>query len=91
VIAQKYQNLFFSFLMALLMSGVMSLVLSLSVNSGPIQNLLWQWLVDWHLSFWVALPTTFLITPFVNKLTVFLFKPEQRIVCMCDANCIDGS
>jgi len=69
MIGQKHQSLFFSFLMAFLMSGIMSLVLNISVHSGPIQNLLWHWLTDWHLSFWVALPTTLLITPLVKKLT----------------------
>lgn len=88
MIAQKYQSLFFSFSMAFLMSGIMSLVLSISVHSGSIQNLLWNWLADWHLSFWVALPTTFLITPFVKKLTAFLVKPE-KIRCVSDANYIN--
>ena len=81
MIAQKYQSIFFSFLMALLMSGIMSLVLSISVHSGPIQNLLWSWLIEWHLSFWVALPTTFLITPFVKKLTALVVQQEKNISC----------
>ena len=74
MVAQKYQNLLFAFFMALLMSGIMSLVLSLSVHQGPIPNLVWHWLKDWHLSFWVAMPTTLLVTPVVKKLTVLLVK-----------------
>jgi ABC-type methionine transport system permease subunit len=81
MIAQRYQSLFISFLMAFLMSGIMSLVLSVSVHSGTIQNFLGYWLTDWHLSFWVALPTTLLITPLVKKLTALLVKSEKNIGC----------
>lgn len=74
MITRKYENLCFVFIMAFLMSGIMSLVLGLTANSGPFQTLLWQWLIDWHLAFWVALPTTLFITPIVKKLTIFLVK-----------------
>ncbi len=80
MVAQKYQNLLFAFFMALLMSGIMSLVLSLSANQGPIQTLMWHWLKDWHLSFWVAMPTTLLVTPVVKKLTTILVKPDKNTV-----------
>jgi hypothetical protein len=76
MIAQKHQSLLFAFFMALLMSGIMSLVLSMSAHQGPIQNLIWNWLKDWHLSFWVAMPTTLLVTPVVKKLTALLVKPR---------------
>ena len=57
----------------------MSLGLSISAHSGPIQNVLWHWPTDWHLSFWVALPTTLLITELVKKLTALLVKPEKNV------------
>ncbi|MEH6610235.1 MAG: DUF2798 domain-containing protein [Halioglobus sp.] len=79
MVPQKHQSLLFAFLMALLMSGVMSLALSLSVYEWPIQNLMWHWLKDWHLSFWVAMPTTLLVTPLVKKLTALLVKPDSLI------------
>ena len=78
MVAQKYQNLLFAFFMALLMSGIMSLVLSLSAHQGSIQNLMLHWLKDWHLSFWVAMPTTLLVTPVVRKLTALLVKPDRN-------------
>ena len=79
MVAQKHQSLLFAFFMALLMSGIMSLVLSLPVYQGPMQNLMWHWLKDWHLSFWVAMPTTLLVTPLVKKLTALLVKPDSLI------------
>jgi hypothetical protein len=79
MIASKYKSLFFSFLMAFLMSGIMSLVLSILAHSGPIQNLLWHWLPDWHLSFWVAFTATVLITPIVKKITAFMVKQEKTL------------
>ncbi len=79
MIAQKHQSLLFAFFMALLMSGIMSLVLSLSVHQGPIQNPMWIWLKGWHLSFWVAMPTTLLVTPVVKKLTALLVKSDRLI------------
>jgi hypothetical protein len=80
MVAQKHQNLLFAFFMALLMSGIMSLVLSLSVHQGSIQNLMWHWLTDRHLSFWVAMPTTLLVTPAVKRLTALLVKPDNKTV-----------
>jgi ABC-type methionine transport system permease subunit len=80
MVAQKHQSLLFAFLMALLMSGIMSLVLSLSVHQESIQNQMWHWLKDWHLSFWVAMPTTLLVTPVVKKLTALLVKPDNQTV-----------
>jgi hypothetical protein len=80
MVAQKHQSLLFAFFMALLMSGIMSLALSLSVHDGSIQNLMWHWLKDWHLSFWVAMPTTLLVTPVVKKLTALLVKPDNKTV-----------
>jgi hypothetical protein len=80
MIGQKYQSLLFAFLMALLMSGIMSLALSVSVHPESLLNLMGHWLKDWHLSFWVAMPTTLLVTPVVKKLTVLLVKPDTRAV-----------
>ena len=79
MVAQRHQSLLFAFFMALLMSGIMSLVLSLSAHQVPIQNLMWPWLKDWHLSFWVAMPTALLVTPVVKELTALLLKPDNKI------------
>jgi hypothetical protein len=80
MVTPKYQNLLFAFFMALLMSGIMSLILSLSVHQESIQNLIWYWLKAWHSSFWIAMPTALLATPVVKKLTALLVKSENITV-----------
>lgn len=61
----KYHSLLVTFFMALFMSGAMSLAMSLLHFEGGWKGLAFSWLSAWGVSFMVALPVTFLITPFV--------------------------
>jgi hypothetical protein len=67
MIAKKYAPLVFSFFMALLMSGIMSLVISL-FNLGLVDGILLRWLQAWLFAFSVALPAIILVTPLVRRL-----------------------
>ena len=67
MIAKKYTPLVFSFFMALLMSGIMSLVISL-FNLGLVDGILLRWLHAWLFAFSVALPAIILVTPLVRRL-----------------------
>ncbi len=69
----KYANLLFAFLMALLMSGLMSLVISL-YNLGPGPNLLWLWLHAWAFAFVVAFPSVLVVVPLVRALVARLVR-----------------
>lgn len=58
----------FAFFMALLMSGFMSLVITL-FNLGLVNNLLFIWLKAWLFAFCIAFPTVIFVAPIVHKLT----------------------
>jgi len=63
----KRRPLIFSFFMALFMSGIMSLVLTV-FNVGMVANILTLWWQAWGLAFVVALPTITVLGPIVDKL-----------------------
>lgn len=67
MIAKKYTPFVFSFFMALLMSGIMSLVISL-FNLGLVDDILGRWLHAWLFAFSVALPSIIAVTPVVRQL-----------------------
>lgn len=64
----KYRNVVFAFLMALLMSGFMSFVISL-FNVGMVDNIITIWIKAWIFAFSIAFPTVILVAPLVHKLT----------------------
>ena len=64
----KYRTVVFAFLMALLMSGFMSFVISL-FNVGMVDNIITIWLKAWVFAFSIAFPTVILVAPLVHKLT----------------------
>lgn len=67
MINEKYQHLVFAFFMALLMSCIMSLVISV-FNVGFVENILNIWIKAWSFSFLVAFPAVLLVSPTVKKL-----------------------
>lgn len=73
LIQKKYTSYVFSFFMALLMSCIMSLVVSV-FNVGLIDGILLIWLKSWLFSFFVALPTVLLVTPIVRSLVGILVE-----------------
>ncbi|MDZ4262546.1 MAG: DUF2798 domain-containing protein [Pseudomonadota bacterium] len=73
MIAKKYAPLVFSFFMALLMSGIMSLVISL-FNLGLADGILLRWLQAWLFAFSVALPAIILVTPLVRRLAAAVVR-----------------
>ena len=70
----KYRIVVFAFLMALFMSGFMSLVISV-FNVGLVNNIISIWLTAWAFAFCVAFPTVIFVAPVVHKLTAKLVRP----------------
>jgi hypothetical protein len=63
--------------MALFMSGIMSLVISV-FNIGVIDSILWIWLKAWSFAFIVAFPTILLVSPIIKKLVVAVVIDEPK-------------
>ncbi len=61
--------------MALLMSCIMSLVISI-FNVGLIEGIFLIWLKAWAFSFVVAFPTVSIVSPIVRKLVVSVTANE---------------
>lgn len=76
MINPKYQSVVFAFFMALLMSCIMSLVVSL-LNVGFVSNILHIWLKAWGFSFFIAFPTVSVVAPVVGKLTGMLIQKQN--------------
>lgn len=73
MIHPKYQSVVFAFFMALLMSCLMSLVITVH-NIGLVPNILWIWLDAWAFAFLVAFPAVMLVAPVVRKLVAKLVR-----------------
>ena len=69
----KYQPIIFAFLMALLMSCLMSLVITVH-NIGFVPNILWIWLNAWAFAFVVAFPAVMVVAPIVRTLVTKLVR-----------------
>lgn len=76
MIDRKYQHIVFAFFMALLMSCLMSLVISL-FNVGLVDNIVHMWLKAWGFAFAVAFPTVILISPMVRKLVALTVRQDN--------------
>lgn len=74
MISKKYSGYLFSFFMALLMSSIMSLVISI-FNVGLIDGIIAIWLRAWAFAFIIALPTIIAVTPLVRK-SVLIFTKD---------------
>ncbi|SEG46957.1 DUF2798 domain-containing protein [Vibrio hangzhouensis] len=59
----------FSTIMSIIMSGGMSLVMTLL--NGSFVDTLSTWPVNWLTSFWVALPLSILVVPITNRAVGF--------------------
>jgi len=67
VIPKRYTQYAFYFLMALLMSGLMSLVVT-TINIGVVPHLISAWFNAWVVGFLAALPAIMIVTPAVRKI-----------------------
>ena len=76
MIPHKYTPYVFSFFMALLMSCIMSLVITL-FNVGIVQGIALIWLKAWGFAFVVAFPTVVLVAPLVRKLVALVIEDER--------------
>ena len=76
VISKKYKGLVFSFFMSLLMSCIMSLVVCY-LNIGLVESFIWTWFKSWGISFMIAYPTIFVISPLVNWLVGSVIEAEE--------------
>lgn len=66
-IPKQYAQFVFYFFMALLMSGLMSLVVT-AINIGIAPNLISAWFKAWIVGFLAALPAIMIVTPAVRKI-----------------------
>lgn len=77
LIAKKYTPYVFSFFMALLMSCIMSLVISI-FNVGVVEDILSIWLKAWGFAFIVAFPTVTFVSPIVRRLVNLVIENDQE-------------
>ncbi|MGB4812090.1 MAG: DUF2798 domain-containing protein [Methylophilaceae bacterium] len=75
MIPTKYQKLVFAFFMSFMMSGIMSLVISL-FNMGVVPNILHIWLKAWGFAFVVAFPIITVVAPTAQRLTRWIVEPQ---------------
>ena len=75
MIPAKYSSYVFAFFMALLMSCIMSLVITV-FNVGLVDNLLFIWLKAWGFAFFVAFPTINVVAPIVRKLVTLVVAKD---------------
>lgn len=77
MISRQYHRYVFSFFMALLMSCIMSLVISI-FNVGLVNNIISIWLKAWSFAFIVAFPTIIIVSPFVHKLANLVLHEDEQ-------------
>ncbi len=76
MIDKKHQHISFSLFMALLMSGIMSLVISM-FNVGLASDIVSIWLKAWGFSFVVAFPAIIIVSPIVTLMVKFVVKADE--------------
>jgi len=67
MIDKKHQKIVFSLVMAFLMSGIMSMVISV-FNVGFAMDIVSIWIKAWGFAFVVAFPTILMVSPVVDLL-----------------------
>ncbi len=81
MINPKHKGLVFSFLISLIMSGVMSLairIFTIEIDSHDLtENIILPWIQSWILSFLIALPTILIISPLVHQLATLITQPKK--------------
>lgn len=75
MIPARFRAIVFAFFMALLMSGFMSLVISL-FNLGWVPDIIARWLQAWAFAFAIAFPTVVVVAPMVQRLTNAVLRPD---------------
>jgi hypothetical protein len=73
MIDPKYSNYLFAALMALFMSCLMSLVITL-FNMGLVENVAYVWLRAWAFAFVVAFPVITLVAPVVRRMVAMVTR-----------------
>ena len=73
MINKKYEFILFAFIMALFMSGFMSLIVTF-INVGFVDGVFHMWLEAYWKAFLVAFPTIFVVVPRVRKIVSILIK-----------------
>ncbi len=76
MIDRKYHKIVFAFFMALLMSCVMALAISI-FNVGFVNNIVYIWLKAWVFAFSLAFPIVIVVAPIVNKLVDLVLREES--------------
>lgn len=82
MLSAKYRSAVFALCMSLLMSGVMSLVITL-LNLGVSPRVILPWLRAWAFSFVIAFPTILLVSPAVHLLVGSIVADDESP----DGNC----
>ena len=72
-VKKQYEVLLFSFIMAVLMTGLMSFFVTL-FNMGLVDNFISIWLQSYWKAFLIAFPTVLVIVPYVRKFVVHLVE-----------------
>ena len=75
MINRKYKSFVFSFFMSLLMSGIMSLAITI-FNLGLVDDLIIIWLRSWVFAFFIAFPVIIFVSPVVHKIVNFVVDTE---------------
>lgn len=71
-VRKKYYNVLFSFIMAVIMTSVMSLIITIA-SLGFVENLHIIWMNNWLTAFFIAYPLLLVIVPNVKRLMEKLF------------------
>ena len=77
MLPMKYSPYVFSFFMSLLMSGIITLSITI-LNLGWVSGLFALWLNAWFAAFLIAFPTIVAVTPLVRKLVALVIKPAAQ-------------
>ncbi|TBR43953.1 DUF2798 domain-containing protein [Marinomonas agarivorans] len=73
MLPEKYRFYVFSFIMSLLMSGVMSLAF-LYLETMNIAIVIQKWPASWFVSMLIALPMSLLVVPLTDRLVTKIIK-----------------
>lgn len=65
-ISKKYSHLLFSVIMAFIMSGIVTLLVSV-VNNG-LDGVMMKWLKNWGIAFATVVPIIYILAPKIKKL-----------------------
>lgn len=78
MIDRKYQTVIFSLFMALFMSSIMSLVITV-FNVGLVEDIVFTWLKAWSFSFTIAFPATLMVSPVVKVMVGLVMEMDRSV------------